>query len=91
MELEKLLQQSEQRKAEALENIKKAENLEELDIAELALRKANIDIESIKRQMEQNNLPPESRKAQQQTEQKTFTPLATYANTENEQDIYNTM
>ncbi len=70
MELEKLLQQSEQRKAEALENIKKAENLEELDIAELALRKANIDIESIKRQMEQNNLPPESRKAQQQTEQR---------------------
>ena len=96
MDLEKLLQQAEQRKAEALENIKNAENLEKLDIAEMELRKANIDIENIKSQMEQkeSNLPPESRKAQQeQPEQKAFTPLATYrtTNTENEQDIYSTM
>lgn len=97
MELEKLLQQAEQRKTKALENIKNADNLEKLDVAEMELRKANIEIENIKNQIENinTNLPPEARKAEPQQNTKIFQPLATFRtanrNTENEEDIYSTI
>ncbi len=98
MELEKLLQQAEQRKTNALESIKNADNLEKLEAAEIELRKANIEIENIKGQIEQlegNELPPAARKIEPEQNTKTFQPLATYRMSnekiENEEDIFSTM
>ena len=98
MELEKLLQQAEQRKIEALENIKNADNLEKLDAAEMELRKANIEIENIKSQIEKSNhndLPPEARKAEPQQYTKPFQAVATFQTAnrslESEEDIYSTI
>ncbi len=86
MDLEKLLQEAEQRKAAILENIKNAENLEALDKAEMELRKVNIEIENLTCQI----LPPEARKAE--TGQKHFQSVATFSaenrEKENEEDIF---
>ncbi len=97
MELEKLLQQAEKRKTEALENIKNADSLEKLDKSEMELRKANIEIENIKMQIENKNddLPPEARKAELQQYTKPFQAVATFQaanrSLENEEDIYSTI
>lgn len=95
MELEKLLQQAEQRKQEALEHIQKANSIEELDAAEMELRKVNIEIENLKSQMENTDLPPESRKTELPQNTNTLQTIATFQtanrSAENEEDIYNTI
>ena len=82
MNLEQLLQQAREKRAALYESIKTAATMEEVDKIELDIRKAEIDIKSLKEQITLRDAgaaeDPAARSLGNEPEQRSLNPLGTY-------------